>query len=36
MAALRTAADATIADWLTRAGPDARSVLENYRKGRAP
>jgi TRAP-type C4-dicarboxylate transport system substrate-binding protein len=36
MAALRTAADSTIADWLTRAGPDASSVLETYRKGRTP
>jgi TRAP-type C4-dicarboxylate transport system substrate-binding protein len=31
MAALRTAADASIADWLSRAGPDATAVFEAYR-----
>jgi TRAP-type C4-dicarboxylate transport system substrate-binding protein len=36
MASLRQAADGTIADWLTRAGPEAKTVLETYRKGRTP
>jgi TRAP-type C4-dicarboxylate transport system substrate-binding protein len=31
MAALRTAADASITDWLSRAGPDATAVFEAYR-----
>jgi TRAP-type C4-dicarboxylate transport system substrate-binding protein len=30
MAVLRTAADASIADWLSKAGPDAKDVLEGY------
>jgi TRAP-type C4-dicarboxylate transport system substrate-binding protein len=34
MTALRTAADATIAGWLTRVPPDARKVLEDFRAGR--
>lgn len=31
MAALHTAADATIADWLTRVGPEAQRVLRGFR-----
>jgi TRAP-type C4-dicarboxylate transport system substrate-binding protein len=31
MAALRTAADASIADWLSRAGPDAKAIFEAHR-----
>jgi TRAP-type transport system periplasmic protein len=31
MAALRAAADSTVADWLTRAGPEAQKVLKDYR-----
>ena len=34
MAALRAAADASIADWLLKAGPDARVVFEGYRAKR--
>jgi TRAP-type C4-dicarboxylate transport system substrate-binding protein len=34
MAALRTAADASIADWLLKAGPDAKAVFEGYRAKR--
>jgi TRAP-type C4-dicarboxylate transport system substrate-binding protein len=34
MSALRVAADASIADWLTRAGPDATQVYDTYRKAR--
>jgi TRAP-type C4-dicarboxylate transport system substrate-binding protein len=34
IAALRTAADAPIADWLSKAGPDARAVFEGYRAKR--
>jgi TRAP-type C4-dicarboxylate transport system substrate-binding protein len=30
MTALRTAADASIADWLSKAGPDAKAVFEAY------
>jgi TRAP-type C4-dicarboxylate transport system substrate-binding protein len=32
MNALRTAADASIADWLSRAGPEARQIYRTYRK----
>jgi TRAP-type C4-dicarboxylate transport system substrate-binding protein len=32
LAALRGAADASIADWLSRAGPDAKEVFERYRE----
>lgn len=35
MAALKTAADTPIADWLSRAGPDAKAVFEAYREKRA-
>lgn len=31
MAALRAAADASLVDWLARAGPEARAILETYR-----
>jgi TRAP-type C4-dicarboxylate transport system substrate-binding protein len=31
MAALRAAADTTITDWLTRAGPEAQRVLKEFR-----
>ena len=31
IAALRTAAGASLADWLARAGPQARAILETYR-----
>ena len=34
MAALRTAADASIADWLLKAAPDAKVVFEGYRAKR--
>ena len=34
MSALRAAADASIADWLARAGPQAQQVYETYRKAR--
>jgi TRAP-type C4-dicarboxylate transport system substrate-binding protein len=34
MAALRAAADASIADWLLKAGPDAKAVFETYRAKR--
>jgi len=34
MNALRTAADASIADWLSRAGPDASQIYRTYRKTR--
>src|SRR4051812_19273550 len=34
MAALRTAADASIADWLLKAGPEAKAVFEGYRANR--
>jgi TRAP-type transport system periplasmic protein len=34
LAALRTAADASIADWLSKADPDARAVFEGYRAKR--
>jgi len=34
MTALRTAADASIADWLAKAGPDAKDVFEGYRAKR--
>jgi len=34
MNALRTAADASIADWLSRAGPEARQIYQTYRKAR--
>jgi len=32
MQALRAAGDASVADWLSRAGPEARQVYETYRK----
>ena len=35
MAALHAAADATIADWLARAGPEAQRVLQDFRGRRA-
>jgi TRAP-type C4-dicarboxylate transport system substrate-binding protein len=35
MAALRAAADASVAEWLGRAGPDARAILEGYRAAHA-
>jgi TRAP-type C4-dicarboxylate transport system substrate-binding protein len=35
MAALHAAADATIADWLTRVGPEAKGVLQEFRARRA-
>jgi TRAP-type C4-dicarboxylate transport system substrate-binding protein len=34
MDALRAAADASIADWLARAGPQAKLIYETYRKAR--
>jgi TRAP-type C4-dicarboxylate transport system substrate-binding protein len=34
MGALRAAADASIADWLSRAGPEAKAALEAYRTGK--
>jgi TRAP-type transport system periplasmic protein len=34
MAALRAAADASIADWLLKAGPNAKAVFETYRSKR--
>jgi TRAP-type C4-dicarboxylate transport system substrate-binding protein len=34
MSALRAAANASIADWLARAGPQAQQVYETYRKAR--
>jgi len=34
MDALRAAAAASIADWLTRAGPQAKLIYETYRKAR--
>lgn len=34
MDALRTAAAASVADWLTRAGPQAKLIYETYRKAR--
>lgn len=34
MSALRAAAEASIAEWLARAGPDAQRVYETYRKAR--
>lgn len=33
-AALRVAADTSVADWLTKAGPEARAILEKYRATR--
>jgi TRAP-type C4-dicarboxylate transport system substrate-binding protein len=35
MAALHAAADATIADWLARVGPDASALLQEFRAHRA-
>ena len=35
MAALHAAADATIADWLARVGPDASALLQEFRARRA-
>jgi len=32
MQALRAAGDATVADWVSRAGPEARQVYETYRQ----
>jgi TRAP-type C4-dicarboxylate transport system substrate-binding protein len=34
MAALHAAADATVADWLSRVGPEAQRVLKDYRARR--
>jgi len=34
MSALRAAAEASITDWLTRAGPEAKQVYDTYRKAR--
>lgn len=33
-AALRVAADTSVADWQTKAGPEARAILERYRTAR--
>jgi TRAP-type C4-dicarboxylate transport system substrate-binding protein len=35
MAALRAAGDGSVTDWLARAGPEARAVLEAYRRQRS-